>query len=230
MWTHNKHIIHGPGDLWFGITCCRTHDGDLRSTCKWLILGHNSDFRRFCKGNTQSEMSMMLADLQASHCHTFTFKKLFVYLFYTFKTVQNWGLLLPAPQSSSSPWKTEAGCGWAPKAWLCTPQAQAGPQRVSSLAIHPKALQPSPALSAHLEPQACSYSWILEAWQWARLCLQSLVRVWHTLLWGDIRGLGLRPMTERGFHFLGPECKGERSRTMAYYYTAARAGVPLSIL
>ena len=176
MWTHDKHIIHGPGDLWFGITCYRTHDGDLWSTCEGLILGHHSDFGRFCrlKENTQNEMPVMsaassisrFADLSPPHLYFIN-----IYLFCTSRSlfmnnnkkaavtqqtcsprrarnadpvfqlsaaqvVWDQCLLSSLLQSPSSPWKTDAGWGWDPKAWLCTPQAWGGPQR--ALVIQPK--------------------------------------------------------------------------------------------
>lgn len=57
VWPHDKHIINGPSDLWFGITCCRAHDGHLRPSCERLILGHDSDFGWFCKEEeTYTEM------------------------------------------------------------------------------------------------------------------------------------------------------------------------------
>ena len=59
---------------------------------------------------------------------------------------------------------------------------------------------------------AWSYSQILEAWEWARPCLQSLARAWHTLLWGHIRNLDLRSMTGRGLHFPAPCMQGGEQR------------------
>ena len=110
-------------------------------------------------------------------------------------------------QRPSSPWKTDVGWSWDPKAWLY-------PHRPGEdcRGPHLRSFIPRSCSSARpcqpTERQACSYSQILEAWGWARPCLQSLARTWHTLLWGHIRTLDLRSMTGRGLHFPAPWMQG----------------------